>query len=83
MPPYAVYQAQAAQVMLEAIARSNGTRASVVKEMFKTNVKNGIMGTFRFDRNGDIDSEQVDQLRQAAGATHGVHEFAVVTRSAK
>ncbi len=22
--------------------------------MFKTNVKNGIMGTFRFDKNGDI-----------------------------
>ena len=55
MPPYAVYQAQAAQIMLDAIARSNGTRASVVKEMFKTNVKNGIMGTFRFDKNGDID----------------------------
>jgi branched-chain amino acid transport system substrate-binding protein len=53
MPPYAVYQAQAAQIMLDAIARSDGTRGSVVKAMFKTRVKNGIMGTFRFDRNGD------------------------------
>jgi branched-chain amino acid transport system substrate-binding protein len=53
MPPYAVYQAQAAQIMFAAIARSDGTRASVVKEMFKTKVKNGIMGTFRFDKNGD------------------------------
>lgn len=53
-PPYAVYQAQGAQIMLGAIARSNGTRASVTQQLFKANVKNGIMGTFHFDKNGDI-----------------------------
>jgi branched-chain amino acid transport system substrate-binding protein len=69
-PPYSVYQAQAAQIMLNAIARSNGTRASVVKEMFKTKVKNGIMGTFNFDKNGDIvpfKAISFDQLRGKAG----------------
>ena len=79
MPPYAVYQAQAAQVLLSAIARSNGTRASVVKAMFRTNVKNGIMGSFRFDRNGDIVPNKwisFDKLKGNAG----VYEFAVVTR---
>jgi branched-chain amino acid transport system substrate-binding protein len=53
-PPYSVYQAQAVQIMLNAIAKSNGTRASVVDQLFKTKVKNGIMGTFQFDKNGDI-----------------------------
>jgi branched-chain amino acid transport system substrate-binding protein len=53
-PPYAVYQAQGAQIMLSAIARSDGTRASVTQELFKTKVKDGIMGNFHFDKNGDI-----------------------------
>jgi branched-chain amino acid transport system substrate-binding protein len=79
MPPYSIYQAQAAQVMLSAIARSDGTRASVVKELFKTNVKNGIMGTFHFDKNGDIVPFKwisFDKLKGNAG----VYEFAVVTK---
>jgi branched-chain amino acid transport system substrate-binding protein len=79
MPPYAVYAAQAAQVMLEAIKRSDGTRSSVVRELFRTNVRNGIMGSFRFDRNGDIVPEKwisVDRLRGKAG----VYVTAVVTR---
>jgi branched-chain amino acid transport system substrate-binding protein len=53
-PPYAVYQAQAIQIMMDAIAKSNGTRASVTQQMFKIRVNNGIMGTFHFDKNGDI-----------------------------
>jgi branched-chain amino acid transport system substrate-binding protein len=54
VPPYAVYQGQSAQIMFDAIARSNGTRASVTQQLFKTNVKNGIMGNIRFDKNGDV-----------------------------
>ncbi len=38
--------AQAAEVMLDAIARSDGTRASVVEELFATKVENGILGSF-------------------------------------
>jgi branched-chain amino acid transport system substrate-binding protein len=82
MPPYAVYQAQAAQILLGAIAKSNGTRASVVKEMFRTKVTNGIMGTFRFDKNGDIIPNKwisFDKLKGNAG----VYEFAVVTKVGK
>ncbi len=82
MPPYAVYQAQAAQVMLAAIARSNGTRSSVVKELFKTNVKNGIMGSFRFDRNGDIIPFKWISFDKLVGNA-GVYEFAVVTKVGK
>jgi branched-chain amino acid transport system substrate-binding protein len=79
MPPYAVYQAQAAQVLLDAIGRSNGTRSSVVKELFRTNVKNGIMGTFRFDKNGDIVPNKWISFDKLKGK-EGVYEFAVVTK---
>ena len=46
--------AQATHVLLDAIGRSDGTRASVVDELFATKVENGILGSFSFDRFGDI-----------------------------
>jgi branched-chain amino acid transport system substrate-binding protein len=46
--------AQATEVLLDAIARSDGSRASVVKEVFATKVEGGILGSFSFDRYGDI-----------------------------
>jgi branched-chain amino acid transport system substrate-binding protein len=46
--------AQAAEVLLDAIADSDGTRASVVEKLFATNVDNGLLGSFSFDRYGDI-----------------------------
>ena len=58
-----IYAAQAAEVLLDAIARSNGTRASVIEELFKTRVRNGILGSFSFDRNGDTTLNEVTILR--------------------
>ena len=81
-PPYAVYQAQGAQIMLDAIKRSNGTRASVTTMMFKTKVKNGIMGTFHFDKNGDIAPLKWISFDQLRGNT-GVPVFAVLRRVGK
>ena len=49
----AAYGAQAAEILLDAIARSDGTRASVTRELFRTRVEDGILGDIRFDRNGD------------------------------
>src|SRR5215216_1008637 len=46
--------AQAAELVLDAIARSDGTRGSVLEELRRARVKDGILGSFRFDRNGDI-----------------------------
>ena len=51
--PYAVYAAQAAVVLLQDIASSNGTRASVAAGLFKVKVKSGILGSFNIDKNGD------------------------------
>jgi branched-chain amino acid transport system substrate-binding protein len=59
--------AQAAGVLLDAIGRSDGTRASVVDELFATKVQNGILGSFSFDRFGDIDPAPVGIYRFEGG----------------
>ncbi len=53
---YAPYAAQAAEVLLQAIAQSDGTRASVTRELLRVRIRNGILGSFGFDRNGDSTS---------------------------
>jgi ABC-type branched-subunit amino acid transport system substrate-binding protein len=65
---YAMNAAQAAEVVLQAIARSNGTRASVLRSLRSLRVKDGILGSFAFDRNGDITPATVTVLR-VGGAT--------------
>jgi hypothetical protein len=61
-------------VLLDAIARSDGTRGSVVQELFATKVENGILGSFTFDRFGDIDPAPVGVYRFEGGkiVTEGV-----------
>jgi branched-chain amino acid transport system substrate-binding protein len=66
--PYAMYAAQAAEVMLDAIARSDGTRASVTSEVMTTRVQNGFLGSFRFDRNGDTNRQWMTILRPLGAA---------------
>jgi branched-chain amino acid transport system substrate-binding protein len=51
---YALHLIQATEVVLDAIARSDGTRASVLRELRKTRVDDGVLGSFGFDRYGDI-----------------------------
>jgi len=51
--PYAIYGAQAAQVVLDAIAASDGSRADVIAKMFAAQVTDGLLGTFGFNENGD------------------------------
>lgn len=79
MPPYPVYQGQSAQIMFSAIARSNGTRSSVSDQLFKTSVKNGIMGTFHFDRNGDIVPLKYITIERIKGKV-GVYNDVVITK---
>jgi branched-chain amino acid transport system substrate-binding protein len=50
---YPAYAAQAAEILLEAIARSDGTRASVTRELFQTTIEDGILGDIKFDEYGD------------------------------
>ena len=81
--PSTVYTAQATHVLLDAIARSDGTRASIVEELFRTHVKNGLLGSFGFDRNGDITESPVTIVRiQRQGKSTAVQSVdgAVVER---
>jgi branched-chain amino acid transport system substrate-binding protein len=51
--PYAIYGAQSARIVLDAIANSDGSRTSIIEEMFATEVENDLLGTFGFNENGD------------------------------
>jgi branched-chain amino acid transport system substrate-binding protein len=51
--PYAVYGAQAAEVLINAIANSDYTRGSVVEQLFNTEVSGGFLGDFTINENGD------------------------------
>jgi len=52
--PYAILGAQAAQVLLKAIQNSDGSRSSVIDNVFKTKVDNGLIGSFSLNKNGDL-----------------------------
>ena len=65
---YVGYAAQAADVLLTAIKKSNGTRGSVVHFLLKTKVgKNGILGAFRIDKNGDTNLRGISGYRMHNG----------------
>jgi branched-chain amino acid transport system substrate-binding protein len=51
--PYAIYAAQAAQIVFDAIGESDGTRSDVISKMFATEVTDGLLGSFSFNENGD------------------------------
>lgn len=80
-PDYgAAYGAQAAEILLDAIARSDGTRASVTREVFRTRVEDGILGDIRFDRNGDLVDAPFTFVRIVDGKP--VVDRVIVARSA-
>jgi branched-chain amino acid transport system substrate-binding protein len=51
--PYAVYGAEAARLLLDAVGRSNGTRRDVLRRLRTSRVEDGLLGSFGFDRYGD------------------------------
>jgi branched-chain amino acid transport system substrate-binding protein len=50
---FSVHTAQAAHVLLDAIADSDGSRADVTERVLRTRVEDGLLGDFEFDRYGD------------------------------
>ena len=69
--PQSVYAAQAADVLLDAIADSNGTRASVVSELARTRLRRGLIGSLAFDSAGDAIRAPVTIVRAARGGGSG------------
>jgi branched-chain amino acid transport system substrate-binding protein len=50
---FSVHDAQATHMLLDAIARSGGSRARVTENLMHSRVHNGLIGDFAIDRNGD------------------------------
>jgi branched-chain amino acid transport system substrate-binding protein len=75
---YSVVTAQATEVLLDAIAKSDGSRASVTARLFETKVADGILGSFSFDRNGDTTAAAVTIYRIEEGKPK---VFTVITPS--
>jgi branched-chain amino acid transport system substrate-binding protein len=65
--PSAVYAAEATGAVLDAIGRSDGTRDSVLEQLFATRAHPGLLGTFGFDANGDITESPVTIMRVTRG----------------
>jgi branched-chain amino acid transport system substrate-binding protein len=65
--PYSQYGAQAMDVMLDAIDKSDGTRASVAKALFGLKVTDGIIGTFTLNDKGDTSLNPITIYQQKAG----------------
>jgi branched-chain amino acid transport system substrate-binding protein len=62
--PYSAYGAQAMDVVLDAIAKSDGTRGSVASKLFGLKITNGILGTFTLDQNGDTSLNPITMYQQ-------------------
>ena len=50
---FSVHFAQAMRTLLDAIARSDGTRADVARRMLAARIRGGLVGDFEFDERGD------------------------------
>jgi ABC-type branched-subunit amino acid transport system substrate-binding protein len=59
------------QVILDAIAKSDGTRASVTANLLKTKVNAGILGTFTINKNGDTTANPVTMYKQVGSGKTG------------
>ena len=57
--PYTVSAVQATELLLDAIARSDGTRRSVVRELFDSEVRGGVFGDFSVTPTGDTTANRV------------------------
>ena len=66
--------AQATETLLDAIARSNGTRVSVARELFATDPNPGITGPISFDARGDPAPAPIAIYRVDSGAPRNPHQ---------
>jgi branched-chain amino acid transport system substrate-binding protein len=78
--PYSVYAAQAAEVLVQAIKQSNGSRADVAKQLFKVHLTNSILGNVSFNSNGDVSSNPVTIYR-VTGAKSNTYRVIVPPKS--
>jgi branched-chain amino acid transport system substrate-binding protein len=63
---YTIYAAACAQAVVEAIANSDGSRESVLEQLFQVNLDDTVVGPIAFDENGDP-QEKFETIYQAKG----------------
>jgi branched-chain amino acid transport system substrate-binding protein len=64
---FSVHDAQGARMLLDAIASSGGNRARVAETVMTARVRNGLIGDFSIDRNGDTTLNAMGIYRIRAG----------------
>jgi branched-chain amino acid transport system substrate-binding protein len=67
-----VYAAQAAEALLAAIARSDGTRASVTRQLLRTRIPHGLTGDVTVGPSGDLRRSPITILRAVRGGGSNV-----------
>jgi branched-chain amino acid transport system substrate-binding protein len=65
---YTAYAADAARLVLAALRRSNGTRAGVLRALFRTRAYNGLIGTLGIDSQGASTLERLGVFRVHNGS---------------
>ena len=70
---FAPYAAQATDVLLNAIAHSDGSRASVSRQLLRVRLPNSIFGRFAFDRNGDATENLIPVFRVEKNAPEALY----------
>ena len=70
---YSVYAAQATDLLLDAIGRSDGRRESVVRELLAARVHDGILGNFAIDPHGDTTARAITIYRITRGRPRPRH----------
>ena len=67
---FSVHDAQATEILLDAIAKAGGRRARVARYVIGARVRHGLLGDFQIDRNGDttLNTIGINQIR--AGRLH-------------
>jgi branched-chain amino acid transport system substrate-binding protein len=67
---YSVHDAQATELMLDAIAKAGGNRARIARSLIGARVNNGLLGDFQIDRNGDTTLNTIGIYEIRAGRLH-------------
>jgi branched-chain amino acid transport system substrate-binding protein len=72
--PYTPYAAAETQVLLNAIAASDGSRADISKHLFGVKVTDSVLGNFDIDQNGDTNqgSMTIDEAKGGKLVTYKV-----------
>jgi branched-chain amino acid transport system substrate-binding protein len=64
---YTAYGAAAAQALVDAIGRSDGTREDVVAKLFETDITDGIVGPMSFNADGDPENGLISIFKAEGG----------------